>query len=112
MRWCPIPFFGTLACHRPPQCVYGVLARFAFQGTTVRIGQRRIAKLLGIHLETVNKAIHELETAITYPSRVTARPGESTTCIHRFSARSSERGWKRWSTALVEYRDWLVRGRY
>ena len=27
------------------RCVYGLLARFAFQGTTVRIGQRRIAKL-------------------------------------------------------------------
>jgi hypothetical protein len=43
------------------RCVYGLLARFAFQGTTVRIGQRRIAKRLGIHLETVNKAIHDLE---------------------------------------------------
>ena len=41
--------------------VYGVLARYAFQGTTASIGQRKIARLLGIHLETVNLAIHELE---------------------------------------------------
>jgi hypothetical protein len=43
------------------RCVYGVLARYVYQGTTVRIGQRRIAKLLGVHVETVNVAIHELE---------------------------------------------------
>ena len=43
------------------RAVYGVLARYVFQGTTVRIGQRRIAGLLGIHPETVNVAIHELE---------------------------------------------------
>ena len=41
--------------------VYGVLARHAFQGTTVNIGQRRIANLLGAHTETVNLALHELE---------------------------------------------------
>jgi hypothetical protein len=43
------------------RCVYGVLARYAYQGTTVKIGQRRIALLLGIHVETVNLALHELE---------------------------------------------------
>ena len=43
------------------RCVYGVLARYVYQGTTVRIGQRRIAKLLGLHVETVNLAVHELE---------------------------------------------------
>src|ERR1017187_2659576 len=43
------------------RCVYGVLARYAYQGTTVKIGQRRIAMLLGVHVETVNVAIHELE---------------------------------------------------
>jgi hypothetical protein len=43
------------------RCVYGVLARYVYQGTTVKIGQRRIAKLLGLHVETVNLAIHELE---------------------------------------------------
>jgi len=43
------------------RCVYGVLARYAYQGTTVKIGQRRIARHLGIHVETVNLAIHELE---------------------------------------------------
>ena len=32
-----------------------------FQGTTVNIGQRRIANLLGAHTETVNLALHELE---------------------------------------------------
>ena len=43
------------------RCVYGVLARYAFQGTTVRMGQRRISKLLGLHVETVNVALHHLE---------------------------------------------------
>ena len=43
------------------RAVYGVLARHVFQGTTVKIGQRRIACLLGVHVETVNMAIHELE---------------------------------------------------
>ena len=45
------------------RCVYGVLARYAFQGTAVRIGQRRIAGLLGVHQETVNLALHELESS-------------------------------------------------
>ncbi len=43
------------------RCVYGVLARHAFQGTTANIGQRRIANLLGVHLGTVNRSLHELE---------------------------------------------------
>jgi DNA-binding MarR family transcriptional regulator len=43
------------------RCVYAVLALYAYQGTTVKIGQRRIARLLGVHVETVNMAIHELE---------------------------------------------------
>jgi len=43
------------------RCVYGVLARHAFQGTTANIGQRRIATLLGVHLGTVNRSLHELE---------------------------------------------------
>jgi len=43
------------------RCVYGVLARHAFQGTTARIGQRRIANLLGVHVGTVNRSLHELE---------------------------------------------------
>jgi hypothetical protein len=62
-----------LACHRigpyqqaapgvTARCVYGVLARYAYQGTTVRIGQRRVAKLLGLHVETVNVALHQLES--------------------------------------------------
>jgi DNA-binding MarR family transcriptional regulator len=42
------------------RCVYGVIARHVFQGTTASIGQRRIAKKLGVHVETVNRAIHEL----------------------------------------------------
>jgi DNA-binding transcriptional regulator YhcF (GntR family) len=42
------------------RCVYGVLARHVFQGTTVNIGQRRIANLLGVHVGTVNRALHEL----------------------------------------------------
>ena len=43
------------------RCVYGVLARHVFQGTTANIGQRRIANLLGVHVGTVNRALHELE---------------------------------------------------
>ena len=43
------------------RAVYGVLARHVFQGTTVNMGQRRIANLLGTHTETVNLALHELE---------------------------------------------------
>ena len=43
------------------RCVYAVLSRYVYQGATVKIGQRRIAKLLGVHVETVNVAIHELE---------------------------------------------------
>jgi hypothetical protein len=43
------------------RAVYCVLARYVFQGTTVKIGQRRIAHVLGMHVETVNGAIHELE---------------------------------------------------
>ena len=42
-------------------CVYGVLARHAFQGAPANIGQRRIAILLGVHLGTVNRSLHELE---------------------------------------------------
>jgi len=38
-----------------------VPARYAFPGTTVNMGQRRIANLLGTHTETVNLALHELE---------------------------------------------------
>ncbi|MBZ5618471.1 MAG: helix-turn-helix domain-containing protein [Acidobacteriia bacterium] len=43
------------------RCVYGVLARHAFQGGTASIGQRRLAAFLGVHLETVNRAIRQLE---------------------------------------------------
>jgi len=43
------------------RCVYAVLARHVFQGTTVNIGQRRIAGLLGVHVGTVTRALHELE---------------------------------------------------
>jgi len=43
------------------RCVYAVLARYTFQGTTVSIGHRRIAGILGLHKETVGTAIHELE---------------------------------------------------
>jgi hypothetical protein len=43
------------------RCVYAVLARHTYQGTTVTIGQRRIANLLGVHVATINRAIHELE---------------------------------------------------
>jgi len=42
------------------RCVYAVMARYVYQGATVKIGQRRIASLLGVHVETVNVALHEL----------------------------------------------------
>jgi DNA-binding MarR family transcriptional regulator len=37
------------------------MARRVYQGTTVKIGQRQIAKQLGCDVKTVNRAIHELE---------------------------------------------------
>lgn len=43
------------------RCVYGILSRYTYQGTTVSIGHRRMASLLGIHKETVGNAIQELE---------------------------------------------------
>jgi len=43
------------------RCVYALLSRYTYQGTTVSIGHRRIAGLLGFHKETVGIAIRELE---------------------------------------------------
>jgi hypothetical protein len=43
------------------RCVYALLSRYTYQGTTVSIGHRRIAGILGVHKETVGTAIHELE---------------------------------------------------
>ncbi len=40
--------------------VYGVLADHVFQGTTAKIGQRRVAKLLGCHQDTAAAALQEL----------------------------------------------------
>ena len=57
----PDPVLFDVGLSVTARCVYGVLARYVYQGTTARIGQRRIAKLLGVHVETVNVAIHELE---------------------------------------------------
>jgi DNA-binding MarR family transcriptional regulator len=42
-------------------CVYAIFSRYTYQGTTVSIGQRRIAGILGLHKETVGIAIRELE---------------------------------------------------
>jgi hypothetical protein len=43
------------------RCVYATLSRYTYQGTTVSIGQRRIAGILGLHQETVGLGIRELE---------------------------------------------------
>lgn len=43
------------------RCIYGVLAETVWQGTTARIGQRRIAFLLGCTQETVGIGLRELE---------------------------------------------------
>jgi hypothetical protein len=65
------------------RCVYGVLARYVYQGTTVRIGQRRIAGLLGVHLETVNVALHELELS----GHISIRgSGKERRCYHLHSS--------------------------
>jgi hypothetical protein len=42
------------------RCIYGVLADRVGCGRTVRIGQRKIAELLGVHQETVLEGIKEL----------------------------------------------------
>jgi hypothetical protein len=42
------------------RCVYSVLAGSVHQGTVAVIGQRRIAKLLGCHQETVSAALLDL----------------------------------------------------
>jgi len=43
------------------RCIYAALSRYTYQGTTVSIGQRRIAGILGLHQETVGLGIRELE---------------------------------------------------
>ena len=43
--------------------VYAYLARHVYQGTIVRVGQRRIAEQLGLHKETVMTALAELQRA-------------------------------------------------
>src|ERR1019366_8212548 len=53
-----------VACHRLgsyQEAEPDVFIWYVCQGTTVKIGQRRIAGLLGVHVETVNVEIHELE---------------------------------------------------
>lgn len=45
------------ACAR---CVYAELASWVFEGRIAKIGQRKIAQLLGFHQETVSLAILEL----------------------------------------------------
>ena len=41
--------------------VYGIILFYVYQGSTARIGQRRIAELSGLHQETVGKAIRQLK---------------------------------------------------
>ena len=43
------------------RCVYALFSRYTYQGTTVSIGHRRIAGILGLHKETVGIAVRELE---------------------------------------------------
>jgi hypothetical protein len=43
------------------RCIYATLSRYTYQGTTVSIGQRRIAGILGLHQETIGVGIRELE---------------------------------------------------
>ncbi len=43
------------------RCVYAFVAGSVHQGTTAKVGQRLIAKKLGIHQETVRLALQELE---------------------------------------------------
>ena len=42
------------------RCVCAVPAGAAHQGTLAKMGQRRISKLLGVHQETVGRALQEL----------------------------------------------------
>ena len=39
------------------RCIYATLSRYTYQGTTVSIGQRRIAGILGLHQETIGVGI-------------------------------------------------------
>src|SRR5947207_13168042 len=48
-------------CSASARCVYAFLAGRAFQGSTARVGQRRIATRLGFHQETVGRALQKLE---------------------------------------------------
>lgn len=43
------------------RCVYAFVAGSVHQGTTAKVGQRLIAKKIGIHQETVRFALQELE---------------------------------------------------
>jgi hypothetical protein len=83
--------------------VYGVLARHTFQGTTVNMGQRRIAKLLGTHTETVNLALHELEQRKHICIRGV---GKATISALRSSARSSVPESKRSLAVPAARRGW------
>jgi hypothetical protein len=43
------------------RCVYGALARHVYQGSTLNIGQRRLAHFVGMNVGTVNRSLHALE---------------------------------------------------
>ena len=57
----PDSVLGDRALSPTARCIYATLSRYTYQGTTVRIGQRRIAGILGLHQETVGLGIRELE---------------------------------------------------
>jgi hypothetical protein len=88
------------------RCVYGVLARHAFQGTTANIGQRRIANLLGVHVGTVNRSLHELEERRHIAIRGKGKAGAYITSAPWCSARSSAPESKRSSAAPAGRRGW------
>ena len=67
---------------------------------------------LGIHLETVNVAIHELEDRRHIATR---GAGNTRRIYHLYSpvfGRKQRAGVEEVVDSPVEYRDWLVRGRY
>lgn len=49
---------GALSC--TSRCIFAVLAGAAYQGSTAKIGHRRIATKLGINRETVGDGLQEL----------------------------------------------------
>lgn len=62
LRYSRIPDSVLLDCDLTPaaRCVYAFLARHVFEGKVARLGQRLIARKLGLNRETVESAIRQL----------------------------------------------------